>query len=233
MARPLIIAHRGASAEAPENTLAAFDRALARGADGIELDVRMTRDGVPVVFHDATLTRLAGRRRRVATLTHADLHSVRIHGQTIPTLADVLDLIGDRAAAQIELKAGTSVTAVVRVIREARTPANVILASFAGSLVRAARQLAPGVPRMLISDRGSPPAVASALNRLDAMGVSLDHHAIRSPDLIAYLHARHRRVWSWTINDPAIMLRLAAWNIDAMISDDPALLRSTLRSTAR
>src|SRR4051794_314397 len=75
---PLIIAHRGASAWAPENTLAAFEMAMESGADGIELDVRLSRDGVPVVIHDATLRRVGGRNKRVACISAAELTQVDV-----------------------------------------------------------------------------------------------------------------------------------------------------------
>ena len=84
--RPWIIAHRGASRDCPENTLAAFDEALRQGADGIELDVQFTQDEVPVVFHDKTLTRAGGGRRRVAGLSFRELRELdaaaRFEGRT-------------------------------------------------------------------------------------------------------------------------------------------------------
>ncbi|HET6851924.1 MAG TPA: glycerophosphodiester phosphodiesterase family protein, partial [Pyrinomonadaceae bacterium] len=78
MSTPLIIGHRGASAVAPENTIAAFKEAIAVGADGVEFDVRLTRDRVPVVIHDSTLRRTAGLQRRVADLTWAELEQVDV-----------------------------------------------------------------------------------------------------------------------------------------------------------
>src|SRR5262245_24924808 len=87
MPRPLIIGHRGASAVAPENTTAAFEAAIQAGADGIEFDVRLSSDGVPVVIHDETLLRTAGIRRRVAELSTSQLNEF-----DVPTLAQVFDL---------------------------------------------------------------------------------------------------------------------------------------------
>jgi len=93
VAKPLIIAHRGASAEAPENTLAAFRRALALGVDSIELDVQVTTDGVPVVFHDASLQRLTGKRGRLTEKSWPKLTLLRVHAtESIPRLVDVLRL---------------------------------------------------------------------------------------------------------------------------------------------
>ena len=229
--RPLLIAHRGGAAAAPENTLAAFQRALALGVDGIELDVRVTRDGTPVVFHDATLTRLTGRRRAIARLALADLRAIRVRGEPIPTLAEVLALVRRRVVVQIEIKAGVPAAPVVRVVQQARAASHVLLSSFAAATVGAARTLAPRIPRLLISGGETTKALAPLLARLDAAGVSLDHRAIPSPVFIAELQQRGWRVWCWTVNDPPAMRRLAAWGVDAILSDIPALLRATLLSS--
>jgi glycerophosphoryl diester phosphodiesterase len=230
VALPLLIAHRGAAAEAPENTLAAFARALALGVDGIELDVQVTRDGVPVVFHDPTLARLTGRRRALAALVLADLRAVRIGGQRVPTLAEVLALVRGRAMVQIELKAAAALVPVVRAVRRARASRHVILASFDAAVLVAARALAPGISRMLICQEGTTEVLTPVLARLAAAGVSVDHRAIRAPGFVAALQRRHYRVWCWTVNRPSAMLRLATWGVDAILSDDPALLQSTLRA---
>jgi glycerophosphoryl diester phosphodiesterase len=237
--RPLFIAHRGASVETPENTLAAFRRALALGVDGIELDVQVTRDGVSMVFHDATLVRLTGRRGRIAQFTRRELDAFRVRGEAIPALAEVLALTRDRCVVQVELKRGTPVAPVVETIRRARAGAAVILASFERELVAEARARAPHLPRMLINEgggRGRPTpqarvqGLASVLAALGAAGVSVDHQAIPSAKFIAALKCRGFCVWCWTVNHPRAMLRLARWGADAILSDDPALLRSTFQA---
>ena len=241
VARPLFIAHRGASAEAPENTLAAFRRALAVGVDGIELDVQVTRDGVPIVFHDATLVRLIGRRGRIAQFIRSELDEFLVRGEAIPTLAEVLALTRDRCVVEVELKRGTPVAPVVEVIRQTRAENAVILASFEQELVAEARLRAPQLPRMLICEGGDrrqstararADRLASVLAALGAAGVSLDHRAISSAEFITALKCRGFCVWCWTVNQPRAMLRLARWGVDAILSDDPALLKSTLSTPA-
>jgi glycerophosphoryl diester phosphodiesterase len=228
--RPLIIAHRGASAEAPENTLIAFRRALALKADGIELDVRVTRDGVPVVFHDATLRRLTGCSGRVAEMTWRELTRLRIGGtESIPRLTEVLRLARGRTVVQLELKAGIPVAPVIRAIRAARAQEWVILASFAPGMMRTARRLAPAVPRMLITEgRATPATIARQLAALDASGVSVNCHAVRDAAWIQSFQSRGYAVWSWTVNDVRTARRLAGWGIDALLGDNPALLRRTV-----
>lgn len=228
MPSPLVIAHRGASAEQPENTLAAFRRALALGVDGIELDVHLTRDGVPVVFHDSALRRLTGQPGRLETRTWTQLKSLRIRGSAegIPRLVDVLRLTRRRAMVQIELKAGTSVAPVVRAVRAAGASDWVILASFSAPLVRDARRLAPAIPRMLISEgRGRPEALVRQLAELGAAGISVNHRAIRSRAWVETFHRHACSVWTWTVNDRATARRLAGWGVDALLGDNPALLR--------
>jgi glycerophosphoryl diester phosphodiesterase len=124
--KPLIIAHRGASALAPENTFAAFQKAIDAGADGIELDVRLSKDGVPVVFHDSTLKRLAKIERSVAEFTAAELNKIDVgswfnrtfprkaadqfSAETVPTLANLFDFLRDyRGLIYVELKGKHSV----------------------------------------------------------------------------------------------------------------------------
>ena len=227
MANPLIIAHRGASAEQPENTLAAFRRAVALEADGIELDVQITRDGVPVVFHDASLRRLTGAPGRVAGQTWAQLCLLRVRDrEPIPRLVDVLRTTRGLAVVQIELKSGP-VAPVVRAIQAARAAEWVILASFDLRLVAEARKLAPAIPRMVISEgRLAPAALVRQLARCGAAGLSVNQRAVRSAAWVRHFHSRGYAVWTWTVNDPALAGRLTGYGVDALLGDDPALLKS-------
>lgn len=230
VASPLIIAHRGASAEKPENTLAAFRRALALRVDGIELDVHVTRDGVPVVFHDEKLKRLTGVRGLLTACTWTELAKLRVAGtEPIPRLVDVLRLTRLRAVVQIELKAGVPVAPVVRAVEIARALNWVIFASFDAGLVREAGKLAPKVPRMLISEsRRSPAVIARQLKDCQALGLSFNHRRIPSAAWVQYFQLRGYSVWAWTVNDTAAARRLAAWGVDALLGDDPALMRRTV-----
>lgn len=229
VATPLIIAHRGASAEQPENTLASFRRALALEVDGIELDVRVTRDGVPVVFHDAALRRLTGTAGRVAGKTWAELRSLRVRSrEPIPRLTDVLHLTRGLTVVQIELKSGP-VAPIIRAIKAARATEWVILASFDHRLVIEARKLAPAIPRMLISEgRVAPALLVRRLAACGATGLSVNQRAVRSAAWVRHFQMRGYALWSWTVNDPATAGRLAGWGVDALLGDDPALLKSSL-----
>lgn len=232
--RPLRIAHRGASAEKPENTLAAFHRALAHRSDGVELDVHVTCDGVPVVIHDATLRRLTGAPGRVAATPWYELRNRRVRGEPIPRLADVLARVRRRTIVQIEIKSATAVTPTVRAVRNARAERRVLFSSLAPGIVLAVRRLAPEIPRMLISTgRRAVSGLLRQLTALDAVGVCVHHHAVASADWVGRFHAHGFSVWCWTVNHPGAMRRLAEHGVDAIISDDPALLRRTLNSKSR
>jgi glycerophosphoryl diester phosphodiesterase len=168
---PLCVAHRGASSEAPENTLLAFTRALELGVDGIELDIQITRDGIPVVFHDFTLTRLTGTRGRLADRTWAELRSLRVCGEPIPTLAETLSLTRKRCILQIEIKKGAPVAPILAAIRKTASTKNVILASFEPDILRQAATLAPKLPRMLIADP------RHLTTKLTKVGKAVIHHS--------------------------------------------------------
>lgn len=227
---PLLIGHRGAAAAKPENTLASFRHALATGADGVELDVHVTRDGVPVVFHDDDLHRLTGESGPVAARTWRQLRRLRVMGrEPIPRLTEVLRLLRRKMLVQIEIKAGTPVAPIVAALHAARTTDTVILASFVPDLVADAARLAPAIPRMLIAEwHRTRPWLVRHLNRLGAAGVSLDRRALNTAATVRHFHDRGFTVWSWTVNRPADMRRLAAYGVNGIISDDPALLVRTL-----
>jgi glycerophosphoryl diester phosphodiesterase len=229
VATPLIIAHRGASVELPENTLAAFKRAVALEADGIELDVRITADGVPVVFHDSALRRLTGLRGSIARQTWRELSAARVRGkESIPRLVDVLRLTRGLAVVQIELKSGP-IAPVIRAIKAAHAGEWVILASFEARKVKEAREAVPSIPRMLISEgREAPATLVRQLAGCGAAGLSVNHRAIRSAAWIRHFQSRGFSVWSWTVNDIATARRLAGWGVDALLGDDPALLKTAV-----
>jgi glycerophosphoryl diester phosphodiesterase len=129
-----VIAHRGASRDRPENTIAAFDEALRQGCDGIELDVQLSRDGVPVVYHDKTLTKAGGGRRRVAQLALRELRALdvgtwldaRYTGQRIPVLEHVLERYGRRTRLFVEIKTREGIAAADRHLLLARTVAGLV-----------------------------------------------------------------------------------------------------------
>jgi len=160
----LAIAHRGARRDRPENTLAAFDEALRQNCDGIELDLQLSADGRPVIYHDRTLAKIGGGRMRVAQLTLRELRQLdagahfgeRFKGQRIPTLEEVLRRYAGKTLLLLELKAREKerrrvelARATVDAIRKRGARANVMLLSFDRVMLQAAARFAPLLPRVL------------------------------------------------------------------------------------
>lgn len=246
-ARPRVFAHRGGSALAPENTLAAFDHGLACGADGLELDVHLSRDGVVVVHHDFTVDRTTNLQGPIAAWTAAELASAdagfrfrsggdfpfRGRGIGVPTLAEVLARHRE-VPIIIELKGDSEelARAVVDVVRAAGAVERVCLGSFERRGLLLARRLEPAVATSAcrVEVRG---ALIRAwcgwpLGARGYSGFQVPERAGRirvvSPRFIAAAHRAGLGVQVWTVDSPADATRLLGQGIDALITDRPDLL---------
>lgn len=238
---PVNIAHRGASAAAPENTLAAFERALELGADGIELDVRLSADRVPVVIHDATVDATTDGSGRVANMTVAQLQrldagswfGLSYADLRIPTLEEVLAAVGSELLVNIELKgsglAGRRlVRAVVELVEGFRLTERVLISSFNPLHLVHVHRAAPGIPTGLLYSGRFFPVFAQA--------VSPQPYAALHPG-VAVLDRKHvdwirrhdYRVHVWTVDNPSDMRRLISWGVDAIITNVPHLLHKLLQ----
>lgn len=228
--RPELVAHRGAKRERPENTIAAFARAIELGADALELDVHATRDGVVVVHHDA-VPREAGARgeppRAIAECSARELAAFRVGGEAIPSLAAVLALAAGRATVYVEIKGAGIERAVVDVVRSSR--ATCAIHSFDHEAIGRVRALAPEIPRGLLFEHRGPDMLA-ALAEYDAHDlwpqVTLVDEAV-----VEGAHRIGRRVVAWTVNSATDAARLAAAGVDALCGDDVPLLRDALRAS--
>lgn len=226
-----VTAHRGASAVAPENTLAAFGAAIEAGADAIEFDVRLTADGAVVVFHDRNLLRVAGDPRTVADTTLVQLRGVdagswfdtRFDGERIPTLAEALAFIDRRALALIELKpdagnADALLAATLREIERSGYGDAVMLGALSPDLIRAARIAAPHMPLALFANDALP----GMARRTDFDLLGLNHRRL---DAAAVADARRHgyRLQVWTVNDPGRVARYLDLGVDDVSTDDPGM----------
>jgi len=225
---PEIVAHRGASRERPENTLAAFERAVALGADAIELDVHRTSDGVIVVHHDPELNG-AGP---ITRLTSSQVTDFKVKGERIPTLAEVFAAIAGRARIYVELKGHDTVPSTIAIIRGSRSnsavqPDAAAVHCFDHRLVGQAEQLDASVPRGVL-EASYPIEPTSAARPVHARDL-WRHRDFVDAALVRAAHAEGRRVVAWTVNDAAMMRRFAEWGVDAICTDDVALARATLR----
>ena len=233
--RPLIFAHRGASRVAPENTLAAFRQAVEIGADGIELDVQLSADGVPVVIHDTTVDRTTDGSGWVRDLTLAQLQELdagghagaAFAGERIPTLEEVLAEVGDRLLIDIELKYPTLETVslegqIIEVIRRLGMQQRVWLSSFKPYALHTARRWAPAMPCGLIYGPLSPGSwLLGPITPHEALH---PHASLVSERMMQRARKRGLRVITWTVDDPAQARQLATRGVDAIITNTPGAL---------
>ena len=220
--RPLIYAHRGASASHPENTLAAFEAAMSLGADGIEFDVRATRDGVPVVSHDAGLHRTWAIDRAIGGISITELRQV---APAIPTFAEVLSLVAGRTHLDIEIKEAGVEEAVLGLL--AGIPrTRWAISSFDWDILREIRGLDGSAELWVLCLAASTGAVEAA-DGLEATTLAVEQTAI-TPEVVERLSVTGRRVMAWTVNDPARAADLASWGVGAICTDDPASVMSVL-----
>lgn len=223
-------AHRGSHGPGGplENTLAAFEKAVAEQAAGIELDVHLSADGVPIVFHDETLTRLTDDAdpRRIEDVTASELLRLPLAGDArMPTLSDVLDALLGRIPLNIELKDPRGVEATARLL-DGRPLDGVMLSSFAESAVATAASRLPKVARALIVERGDRGAL-EPLAALRATGATHYHpeHALVHRRLASALPCP---INVWTVNDPAIARRMARCGVAGVMTDRPRWLARAL-----
>jgi glycerophosphoryl diester phosphodiesterase len=237
---PLITAHRGASAEAPENTLAALRLGFAQGADAGECDVRLTRDGEAVLMHDAGTRRTADRALIVAEADLAELRALDVGrwkgatwaGERVPTLAEALALVPPGRRLLIELKSGAEILpAVARALDAAARPAaDFVLMSFDLAVAGVAKRCFPEIEVHGIVERdGSSAADLAARARAAGLdGLNLDRRFPLDRDFVRELHAAGLRVHVWTVDEAKRAWELAAAGVDSLTTNRPGWLRARL-----
>lgn len=238
---PLVIAHRGASAYAPENTLAAFELAHRQGAEMIELDVQRTADGELVIFHDDTTERWDGQVRAVAQLTLAALQQVDIGGERTPTLAETLDFARSSGIAlNIELK-GTGMGAqCAALVEQFGLVEQVIVSSFWPVALSELREVAPAIQRgYLMGTRSYRPDIRArelwpffALRSVEAHAWHPYWDLPLIEQMLPLVRQAGYAVNVWTVDDPAVMARMAAAGATGIITNKPDLGRATLDQLA-
>jgi glycerophosphoryl diester phosphodiesterase len=249
---PLVFAHRGGAGLAPENTVAAFDNAEALGVDGLELDVRLSRDGVVVVHHDSTLERTTNRAGPVGAFTAAELaradagfhfgsgldRPFRGRGLGVPTLESVLDRFPERPII-IELKENRVelARAVIETVRSARAVDRVCLGSFGYLVLRTVRSMAPEIATSaakwevrwaLYRSRCGWP-----VSRVPYRGFQVPEIAgstrVVSPRFVRHARAAGLSVQVWTVDRESDARRLLEWQVDGLITDRPDVLVPLVR----
>jgi glycerophosphoryl diester phosphodiesterase len=235
--RPLVFAHRGGSKIGPENTIAAFDRGLAAGADGLELDVHLSRDGVVCVHHDQLLDRTTRGTGPIGERTATELASLGV-----PSLADVLARY-PRTPMIIELKQASTAlaTAAVSEVRRAGAARYVCLGSFSVTALRAARAAAPEIPtsagrfevRMALYRswiRLPPGRVPYRVFQVPEVSGS---RRVVSPRFVRLARKAGLPVQVWTVDEPDDIRRLLDWGVAGIISDRPDVAAAVVSNWTR
>lgn len=235
---PLAIAHRGASAHAPENTIAAFELAMEQGADGAELDVMCCATGEVVVIHDDTVDRTTNGRGLVSELGLSALKQLDAGGgERIPTLAEVIEATerpGSPFLLNIELKPNAALrdqleAKVVALMREHGCSERVLFSSFNPLIVRRLGRLAPEVPRAILYFSGMPRVIRTLVITL--AGECEFHHPdyrLVTAESVRRLRVRGRRVNTWTVNTTGEAIRVTRAGVAGIIGDSPLVLRAAL-----
>lgn len=248
----LILGHRGASALAPENTIAAFSRAMSDGADGIEFDVRLSRDKVPVVIHDGSLKRTGLRPGLVSEMTATELETTDVGswfssknpaasyaGEHLPTLAQVFDFFSPISGQlYIELKCDSDEGAelafqVVQLIRSHRMAERSVVESFDLSAIRHVKSIDPEIrTAALFEPKLSRPI--STIRRLRMIDQALENHAdeialhytLAGKAVVEKALQKGLEVVLWTVNDLNWIERAQSMGVKALITNNPAIMRN-------
>lgn len=251
MSSPLLIGHRGASAVAPENTMAAFREAIAVGSDGIEFDVRLTRDRIPVVIHDSSLHRTAGLPQRVADLSWSELKSVDVGSwfarkknlppgsfanETVPSLRELFTLFeSNNLTLCLEMKCDSveEYTPLAQecswLIREYGFKDRVIVECFKLAAIALVNRFDAGIKTAALFEPSlSTPVLRDrkVIERAKAVSASYLalHHRLARQSLVEKAKLAGLKVALWTVDDPSWMERARVMGIEALITNDPAAM---------
>ena len=237
LSQPVIFAHRGASAHAPENTLAAFELAFTQHADAIELDAKLSADGQVVVIHDATVDRTTDGHGRIQDLTFSQLRALdagssfsqKFRGEKIPALEEVFEAVGRRTFVNVELTNYVTpydglVESVCKLVKKCAMQDRVMFSSFLAVNLSKARAHLPDVPRGLLVVNGVLGAWARSFGFAFGRYQALHPHLTNaSRQQVGRVHRLNRRIHVWTVNAADDMRRLFRWGVDGIFTDDPQL----------
>ncbi|HEY3268624.1 MAG TPA: glycerophosphodiester phosphodiesterase family protein [Armatimonadota bacterium] len=236
---PLVCAHRGASAAAPENTLSAFRLAVELGADEVELDTSLTSDGVPVVLHDGTVDRTTDGTGVVETLPLAYIKKLdagswkdpKYKGEPMPTLDQVFTM-KRRPFVNCEIKANTKdinklVAAVVGLIEKRHLEKKVIISSFSGPVLERVHQVNPRIATGFLYSGKTPETLPVGITALHPMYPEV------TAAFMEFAHSKGLEVNVWTVDDATEMKRLIALGVNSIITNKPDLMRQILNEQAK
>lgn len=241
---PIILAHRGDLAHAPENTLPSFSQAIQKGADGVELDAKLTADGRVIVIHDPTVDRTTNGTGKVASLTLEAIRSLdagswfdsKFAGVKVPLLEEVFETVGRDRLINIELTNYNTprdglTRRVCELIQRHNNQNQIIFSSFYSSNLKVAARMLPEIPRGLLAMPGVLGLWARSFGFMFGDYQALHPHiSSASREQIQRAHRIRRRVHVWTANAPEDVIRFKEWGVDGIFTDDP---ETALRALGR
>lgn len=216
----LVVAHRGASAYEPENTIRAFRKAVELGVDFVECDVRLTADGHAVVIHDETVNRTTNGCGRVRNMRLAELKQLDAgKGEKIPTLQEAVNAVKGMAGLVIEVKEPDAVGEVVRIVSENRLEDYVIISSFYHGAVKAVKKMVDNVKTsVIIASQPVNPAKLALDADADAIFCKWKYVNL---EVVEEAHDNGLKVFSWTVDDPEIIIAQAKLGVDGVVTNKP------------
>lgn len=220
-----IIGHRGARGHIAENTLPSIQKALQLGVDGIEIDVFVCASGELVVFHDQTLDRLTNVTGRIEDLTLDSIQKIQVLGEyTIPTLSEVLDLIGGRVMLNIELKGAQTAIPTKSLLdsyftKGEWTQEKILISSFNWDELRTLRNQDPLIPIAILTEDDPLDAIPIGLE-LAAIALNPEHTSL-TPENVLKIKKAGFKLYPWTVNDPNAIANIIALGVDGIITDFP------------
>lgn len=233
-----ITAHRGSALKAPENTISAIEQAIEDGADYIEIDVQITADGVPVLWHDSDMKRIFGLRERVSETSFADIRDLdagtwfdrQFGDERIATLADAIDTVRGRAGLFIDLKPDRHTPhlarAVVDLLHQQDFVDGTMVAAADWSTLQEVKRLEPGLKTTLLAQFVVGPLWE---DNYDVLGLRMNR---ATPAAVARAHRSGNELHVWTVNQPAAMSRFIDMGVDNIITDRPDVLSDLLQKRA-
>ncbi len=233
-AQTKIIAHRGFSDIAPENTLIAFQKAIETGADYFELDVHQTKDGILVVIHDKTINRTSSNSKtgKINNLNFSELHSVRVglsskfgeeyNNEKIPTLKEALELAKGKIKVCVELKADKIENQVVELLNELDMIDQVIVFAFNDKSLVNIKKLNPEIKTLFLKSYANIKTL-DFVKEINANAIGVGNDTKITKEFISYAHKNNIEVFKWTVNKEQKMKELIDLQIDGIITNKPDL----------
>lgn len=231
MTKQIVIAHKGASGYAPENTIRSFRRAYELGAHMVELDVRETLDGQLVCIHDKSVDRTTNGSGEVHKLSYEELSKLDAgDGEIVPLLEDVLKYVSGKIQVNIELKTAGVENEVLKIIERTGMENNILISSFLHGTLATIRDLNKDTATAILFEN---PIEDISQYALDFAANAINpHHNLISHELVAEAHAETLKVYPWTVNDLQRMKQLYAFGADGLITDYPDLALEILQRSS-